>query len=298
LVANIFQIALEEDIAEFYDEVLKQINNLVPFDGASWLIYFKKSDRSFYTHIQRSSQNHNEHSIFNSSRLPGSCDNGQQSNHSETVNTYAVGRSKFADQLLNETDNVNHRIILHREKTQVTFQLTELEILENLAPLIWQAYILCLDCQIGKNWRFKKSYTAISTSEFELVNSQAGFIQQMDELVPHWNKYKIPNKFKLRSGNNVKSYKDYELKTLPVGEMLRLELYYVDPLIKLLTKKQFQISALLIKSFSNKSIATQQHLSLKTVERHLKETYLKLQVSNRTEAIWYLSHSNINWNRY
>ena len=52
-----------------------------------------------------------------------------------------------------------------------------------------------------------------------------------------------------------------------------------------LSARQTEVLALLVKGKTNREIATELVLSLRTVERHIEELYAKLDVRNRAEAI-------------
>jgi pimeloyl-ACP methyl ester carboxylesterase/DNA-binding CsgD family transcriptional regulator len=52
-----------------------------------------------------------------------------------------------------------------------------------------------------------------------------------------------------------------------------------------LSTRQTEVLALLVRGKTNREIATELVLSLRTVERHIEELYAKLQVRNRAEAI-------------
>lgn len=53
----------------------------------------------------------------------------------------------------------------------------------------------------------------------------------------------------------------------------------------LLTKREREIFQLLVKDFSTKEIATQLHISEKTVRNHISNTIQKLGVSGRAQAM-------------
>lgn len=53
----------------------------------------------------------------------------------------------------------------------------------------------------------------------------------------------------------------------------------------ILTKRESEIMEIACKGFTNKEIASALSISDKTVEFHLKNTYQKLEVSGRSEAI-------------
>jgi DNA-binding CsgD family transcriptional regulator len=52
-----------------------------------------------------------------------------------------------------------------------------------------------------------------------------------------------------------------------------------------LSRRQAEVLALLVRGRTNREIATELVLSLRTVERHVEELYAKLEVRNRAEAI-------------
>jgi DNA-binding NarL/FixJ family response regulator len=54
-----------------------------------------------------------------------------------------------------------------------------------------------------------------------------------------------------------------------------------------LTKREVEVLSIVSKGFTNKEVASALDLSSKTIEFHLKNIYLKLQVSGRSEAISY-----------
>ena len=58
-----------------------------------------------------------------------------------------------------------------------------------------------------------------------------------------------------------------------------------------LSKRQQQVVELLLQGNSNKQIALELGISESTVEFHLRNIYVKLQVSSRTEAILRLGKS-------
>ena len=299
LVSNIFQIALDEDISDFFDEVLIQVNQLIPFDGGAWTTYFKDSTRSFSTHLLHGQISQNKQSYFISERLDKPAKECMPALNSNLVTLYSTKEdSEIAELIIHETNQSVHKLVFQRRGNHKQFDSTEIRLLESLAPLIWQAYGVCLDINPRTNHKYKKSFLAICTSEFELVKEQAGFSHEISKIIPKWNKITIPKEFKLQPIKTLKTYKDYVIETFPIGGWVRVELFYVDPLVNLLTPKQFDIAALVVRSHSNKSIAENLNLSIKTVERHLQDIYQKLNASNRTEAIWHLSQSNINWNRY
>jgi DNA-binding NarL/FixJ family response regulator len=60
-----------------------------------------------------------------------------------------------------------------------------------------------------------------------------------------------------------------------------------------LTQREHDVLALLASGSTNQEIATQLHLSAKTVERHLTNLYRKLGVTNRTEAATYAIRNSI-----
>lgn len=59
-----------------------------------------------------------------------------------------------------------------------------------------------------------------------------------------------------------------------------------EVLVEPLTQREKTILALLGRGWTNRRIAAAQGLSVNTVKHHLKNIYHKLQVHNRTEAVW------------
>jgi NarL family two-component system response regulator LiaR len=60
----------------------------------------------------------------------------------------------------------------------------------------------------------------------------------------------------------------------------------------MLTKKEYQVIALLKEGKLNKEIADSMTISLHTVKNHLKNIYKKLEVRNRAEAIVKVHHTH------
>ena len=53
----------------------------------------------------------------------------------------------------------------------------------------------------------------------------------------------------------------------------------------ILTKREFEIFNLLVRNFTTEEIATQLHISEKTVRNHISNVILKLNVKGRAQAI-------------
>lgn len=155
---------------------------------------------------------------------------------------------------LHETDTMLHTLVLFREDKANHFTATELDLLENMAPLIWQAYGVCLDINPSAERKYKNYFTAICTPEFELVRAEAGLYLEIDKITPQWNKRILPPKLRLRPGKNIRSYKSYTITTISIGHLLKVELFYVDPLVNSFTKKQFNIAALIVRSHTTNQL--------------------------------------------
>lgn len=56
-------------------------------------------------------------------------------------------------------------------------------------------------------------------------------------------------------------------------------------MIERLTEREYQVLILVAKSKTNKEIARELHISIKSVEYHITNTLGKLGAANRTEAV-------------
>ena len=60
-----------------------------------------------------------------------------------------------------------------------------------------------------------------------------------------------------------------------------------------LTKREIEIMHLLLKGRLNKEIADSYQISIDTVKKHIKNSYKKMGVRNRAEAVSYLNKMTI-----
>ncbi len=66
--------------------------------------------------------------------------------------------------------------------------------------------------------------------------------------------------------------------------------YMVKSNLPPFTKREFEIMQLLLKGKLNKEIASDCGISIDTVKKHIKNSYRKMGVRNRTEAVLHLTN--------
>lgn len=302
VIGSVYRIDLNQSLIDFKAKSIVLLTQILDFESACWFTitggslnlqidnaYLYRLPKGFAKGFCPVAQNKllTEHS-----KMMNLC----CSQTIDEVDQYASYQYQFgvAHQVLffSRHKNTYHLICLNRHDKQARFNENEVSISQFMLDRFKQAFHLHIRSKLKRNWQYRRSFQAICNKQGHLIEAQPDFIHCLRQNIPDWDQKTLPYVSEDNPTPTTLDCGNIKIRLNPDGEVLIAEVYQHDPCIESLTPAEQAIASLLIDAMSPKQIAAKLGKQPKTIEHQLKKLYTKLEVFNKTEAIWYLNKSN------
>lgn len=293
-ISQIYRYTQGGGLSGFKQNAMEQLAGLIDFDSACWFIL--TGDACQLTSENAFCFGLPEHLLtdycqsFNHQLLADLQQSPEQAVITEVCAlTYGIHQQMWC---LVKQNNTQHIVVLNKKVQSGVFSAAQMGICRFVTGQLKQAFHLYLQSQLKKQWTYRHSYKAICDKNGQIVEAEPGFMAALAQNLVNWDNTTLPGICGTEQLPAKFEYGNIKVQLAQDKGAYVAEAYVFDQGIESLTTAEKTIAKHLVTAAKNKEIAERLKLSPKTIEHQVKSLCTKLEVSNRTEAIRILQHSN------